>query len=100
MFNAVFSVTLAEGALIRCEEADVRGADVRVAGAVAGNLSADSTLVLEAGARVVGDLAAPQIGIRPGALLRGRVDTGDASSAPSRPARASRAASANAATRP
>jgi hypothetical protein len=47
-----------------------------VAGAVAGNLHGSELVVLEAGARVVGDVSAPSIGIRPGALLRGRVETG------------------------
>jgi cytoskeletal protein CcmA (bactofilin family) len=65
-------LSIAETALIR---SDVSGKRVVVRGAIAGNVSADESLVLEAGARVVGDLAAPKIGIRPGALLRGNVST-------------------------
>ncbi len=45
-------------------------------GAVAGDVSADEAIVLEPGARVLGDLGAPQIGIRPGAMVRGNVSTG------------------------
>jgi cytoskeletal protein CcmA (bactofilin family) len=57
-------------------KSDVSGRRVTVQGAVAGNVSATESIVLLAGARVVGDLAAPQIGIRPGALVRGMVSTG------------------------
>src|SRR4051812_23899877 len=64
---------IAETALIR---SDVRARRVTVRGAVAGNISADEAILLEPGARVVGDLGAPQIGIRPGALVRGNVSTG------------------------
>src|SRR5215468_2216170 len=62
-----------EGDLV---QSDVSGRRVTVRGAVAGNVSATEAIVLEAGARVVGDLGAPQIGIRPGALVRGMVSTG------------------------
>jgi cytoskeletal protein CcmA (bactofilin family) len=82
-------LTIGETALIK---SDVRGRRVTVRGAVAGNVSATEALVLDAGARVVGDLAAPQIGIRPGALLRGMVSTGaPAAAAPVASAAASRA---------
>jgi cytoskeletal protein CcmA (bactofilin family) len=66
-------VTVGEGALI---QSDVRGRRVTVHGAIAGNVSGDEAVILEPGARVVGDLGAPQIGIRPGALVRGNVSTG------------------------
>ena len=65
-------LTIGEGALV---QSDVSGRRVTVAGAVAGSVSATEAIVLEAGARVVGDLGAPQIGIRPGALVRGHVST-------------------------
>jgi len=65
-------LTIGESALIK---SDVSARRVVVRGAVAGNVSADESVVLESGARVVGDLGAPQIGIRPGALLRGNVST-------------------------
>jgi cytoskeletal protein CcmA (bactofilin family) len=63
---------IAETALIR---SDVSALRVVVRGAVLGNISAEQAIVLEAGARVVGDLNAPQIGIRPGGLCRGHVST-------------------------
>src|SRR5882724_7644159 len=63
---------IAETALIR---SDVTARRVVVRGAVLGNISADEAIVLEAGARVVGDLEAPQVGIRPGGLVRGNVST-------------------------
>src|SRR6185369_1948958 len=66
-------LTIGDGALIK---SDVSGRRVVVFGAVAGNVSATEAIVLEPGARVVGDLGAPQIGIRPGALVRGNVSTG------------------------
>src|SRR5262245_25099360 len=65
-------LAIGETALIR---SDVTGRRVTVRGAVAGNVSATEAIILEAGARVVGDLGAPQIGIRPGALVRGMVST-------------------------
>src|SRR4051794_27522594 len=65
-------ILIAEGALIR---SDVTGRRVVIHGAVAGNVSAKEAIILEPGARVVGDLGAPQIGIRPGALVRGNVST-------------------------
>ena len=61
----------------------VSGGRVVVRGAVAGNVRGREAVVLEDGARVVGDLVAPQIGIRPGGLLRGHVSSGDAFSASS-----------------
>ncbi|KYF80778.1 hypothetical protein BE11_08915, partial [Sorangium cellulosum] len=65
-------VTIGEGALI---QSDVRGRRVVVRGAVAGNISGEEAVILEPGARVVGDLGAPQIGIHAGALVRGNVTT-------------------------
>lgn len=65
-------LTIGEAALVR---SDVSGRSVVVRGAVAGNVTAAELIVLEAGARVVGDLGAPRIGIRPGALVRGHVST-------------------------
>lgn len=83
-------LVIAETALIK---SDVSGRRVIVRGAVAGNVSADELIVVEPGARIVGDLGAPQIGIRPGGLIRGHVATG----APL-PARAPQAAAAPAQT--
>ncbi|WP_437992286.1 bactofilin family protein [Sorangium sp. So ce145] len=86
-------VTIGEGALI---QSDVRGRRVVVRGAVAGNISGDEAVILEPGARVVGDLGAPQIGIHAGALVRGNVTTGAplAVAAAPAPARAAAAAPA------
>jgi cytoskeletal protein CcmA (bactofilin family) len=86
-------LTIGETALVK---SDVSGRRVVVRGAVAGNVSGDESLVLERGARVVGDLSAPSIGIRPGALVRGNVSTSSSgegagrarSTAAARPARA------------
>src|SRR5690349_17801375 len=77
-------VNIFESALIK---SDVRGKRVVVRGAVAGNVAATEALVLEAGAKVVGDLAAPSIGIRPGALVRGNVSTSGDAPAPRAAAR-------------
>src|SRR5262245_49494662 len=65
-------LTIGEGALVK---SDVRARRVIVRGAVRGNVSADELLILEAGARVLGDLGAPQVGIRPGGLVKGHVST-------------------------
>ncbi|WP_437590622.1 bactofilin family protein [Sorangium sp. So ce1000] len=84
-------VTIGEGALI---QSDVRGRRVVVRGAVAGNISGDEAVILEPGARVVGDLGAPQIGIHAGALVRGNVTTGAPLAAVPAPAPARAAAAA------
>jgi cytoskeletal protein CcmA (bactofilin family) len=65
-------VIIGETALIK---SDVRARRVIVRGAVRGNVSADELLILDAGARVLGDLGAPQVGIRPGGLVKGHVST-------------------------
>jgi cytoskeletal protein CcmA (bactofilin family) len=90
-------VTLGESALVR---GDVRGRRVVIHGAVAGNVSAEESLILEPGARVVGDLGAPRIGIRPGALVRGNVSTTGPLTASAAAAPARGRATAPAATRP
>lgn len=71
--NVKGELVIAETALIK---SDVSGRRVIVRGAVAGNVSADELIVVEAGARIVGVIGAPQIGIRPGGLIRGHVATG------------------------
>lgn len=85
-----------------------------VRGAVRGDLVAEDAVILEAGARVVGDLRAPRIAIAPGGLVRGHVQTSGSqapararsaaagatrSAAPSAAAKAATAAPATAATR-
>src|SRR5688572_21202262 len=71
--NVQGELLIGETALVK---SDVFGRRIIVRGAVAGNVSATELIVLEPGARVVGDIGAPQIGIRPGALVRGNVATG------------------------
>ena len=66
-------VLVSETALLK---SDVRGRRVTVRGAVVGDVSAEEVIVLEPGARVLGDLGAPQIGIRAGGMVRGNVSTG------------------------
>src|SRR5258708_36181627 len=57
--------------------AGVRGRRLVVRGAVKGDLVGDEAILLEEGARVVGDIRAPRVVIGPGALVRGYVDTGE-----------------------
>jgi cytoskeletal protein CcmA (bactofilin family) len=80
--------------------ANVRGRRLVVRGAVQGDLLGEEAVVLEEGARVVGDVKAPRVAIAHGALMRGQVQTADddsarpagraaaAKSAPAQPARA------------
>jgi cytoskeletal protein CcmA (bactofilin family) len=94
-------VIIFETALLK---SDVRARRITVRGAVAGDVSADEAIVLEAGARVLGDLGAPQIGIRPGGMVRGNVSTGgplpETKSVAAAPAAAGRARPAAPAARP
>ncbi|HNS95867.1 MAG TPA: polymer-forming cytoskeletal protein [Polyangiaceae bacterium] len=55
-------------------QADVTAERIIVRGAIAGELSAKESIVLEEGCRVVGGLRAPRLRIEPGALYRGRID--------------------------
>jgi hypothetical protein len=48
-----------------------------VRGAVQGDLLGEEAVVLEDGARVVGDVRAPRVAIAQGALMRGEVQTAD-----------------------
>jgi cytoskeletal protein CcmA (bactofilin family) len=63
-----------------------------VRGAVKGDLTAEDALVLESGAKVVGDLRAPRIAIAAGGLVRGNVQTGAAGAARPRTQSAARPA--------
>jgi cytoskeletal protein CcmA (bactofilin family) len=62
-----------------------------VRGAVKGDLHASEAIVLEAGAKVVGDVNAPRVAIAEGALVRGHVQTGAGGARPSTEKRASAA---------
>jgi cytoskeletal protein CcmA (bactofilin family) len=57
--------------------AGVRGRRLLVRGAVRGDLTGEEAVLLEDGARVVGDVRAPRVVIAPGALVRGFVDTSE-----------------------
>ncbi|MCK6537015.1 MAG: polymer-forming cytoskeletal protein [Polyangiaceae bacterium] len=65
---------------------NVSGAQILVAGQVGGDLTGTEAVMLERGARVIGDLVAPRIGIAEGALVRGRVRTEGEPTAPRRAA--------------
>jgi cytoskeletal protein CcmA (bactofilin family) len=72
--------------------AGVRGRRLLVRGAVKGDLLGEESILLEQGARVVGDVRAPRVAIAPGAMVRGYVQTGDADGASARTARVQPAA--------
>jgi cytoskeletal protein CcmA (bactofilin family) len=56
--------------------ATIRGRRLVVRGAVQGDLIGAEAVVLEDGARVLGDVRAPRVAIAEGALMRGHVQTG------------------------
>jgi cytoskeletal protein CcmA (bactofilin family) len=62
-------------------QAEVTADRIVVRGALAGDLHAQDSIVLEEGCRVAGDLQAPRIRIDQGALYRGRIEMGDAPTA-------------------
>jgi cytoskeletal protein CcmA (bactofilin family) len=66
------AVTVDETGLVA---ANVAARRVVVRGAVRGDLTADEAILVERGARVVGDLRAPRIAVAAGALVRGYVET-------------------------
>jgi cytoskeletal protein CcmA (bactofilin family) len=70
----------------------IRGRRLVVRGAVKGDLHGEEAIVLEEGARVVGDLRAPRVAIGPGALVRGFVETGEGGGAGPKASRAHAAA--------
>jgi cytoskeletal protein CcmA (bactofilin family) len=72
--------------------AGVKGRRLVVRGAVKGDLVGDEAILLEDGARVVGDVRAPRVAIGVGALVRGYVETGEPGAAPTRQARPQAAA--------
>lgn len=65
---------------------NISGAQILIAGQVQGDLTGSEAVLLERGARVVGDLVAPRIGIADGALVRGSVRTEGEPTAPRRAA--------------
>jgi hypothetical protein len=71
-------VTVEQGGLVA---SNVGARRIVVRGAVKGDLTATESIVLDEGARVVGDLRAPRIAIA-GGLVRGYVQAGDGQAAP------------------
>jgi len=67
------------GEVVLGEESAVRGSvtgsHITVSGAVQGDVRGSEAVLLERGARVVGDLTAPRIGVMTGALVKGVVRT-------------------------
>ena len=72
--------------------ASVQGRRLVVRGAVKGDLLGEEAVVLEDGARVVGDVRAPRVAIASGALVRGYVETGEGGGAAGRASRSEAAA--------
>lgn len=72
--------------------AGIQGRRLVVRGAVRGDLLGEESVLLEDGARVVGDVRAPRVAIAPGALVRGFVETGEGERAAARTARVATAA--------
>jgi cytoskeletal protein CcmA (bactofilin family) len=72
--------------------ASVQGRRLVVRGAVKGDLLGEEAVVLEDGARVVGDVRAPRVAIAAGALVRGYVETGEGNGAAARVSRGEAAA--------
>jgi cytoskeletal protein CcmA (bactofilin family) len=65
-------VLLGDSAAVR---GNITGTQLTISGAVMGDLRGSEAVLVESGARVVGDLLAPRIGIAEGALVRGNVRT-------------------------
>lgn len=63
--------------IVGMARASLAGARVTISGAVVGDISATEAIVLEATARVVGNLRAPRISVALGAQIRGDLDMGE-----------------------
>jgi cytoskeletal protein CcmA (bactofilin family) len=74
---------------------DLAGRRVVVRGAVKGDVTGQEAVVLEDGAKVVGDVRAPRVAIAPGALVRGYVETSGAGASRPRAVPAARSSSTN-----
>jgi cytoskeletal protein CcmA (bactofilin family) len=70
--NVDGDIAIAESGVVR---GNLTGAQLTISGTVQGDLRGSEALLIERGARVLGDLSAPRIGIAPGALVRGLVRT-------------------------
>jgi cytoskeletal protein CcmA (bactofilin family) len=65
-------VIIAPNAVVK---GNVTATEIQVAGNILGNLTASDLVMINTGARVVGDLAGARIGVAEGALVRGLVRT-------------------------
>ena len=93
IFGRVEGDVSTSGEVVVGEDGVVRGnitaEKISVQGAVQGDLRGTEAVLLERGAKVVGDLSAPRIGIANGALVRGMVRTeGEPALAPNKRASA------------
>ncbi len=61
---------VAKGAVL---EAEVDARAVHVAGSITGNVNASDSLIVEAGAAIVGDVTTPRLVVAEGAHFKGRV---------------------------
>ena len=68
------NVTLTVGSKAQLENAELRGARIRVLGAVTGSLMASERIELAASAKVSGALSANQVVIADGAVFNGGID--------------------------
>lgn len=66
------SLTVGEGALI---QAELNAHTITISGAVTGNVTATDKIEIRETGSVDGDIKAPRVAVREGAILRGRVDT-------------------------
>jgi cytoskeletal protein CcmA (bactofilin family) len=78
------SVTIGQGARVK---ADIRAKSVSVAGEVTGNIVATEQVVIRKTATMLGNLAAPRVGLEDGCCFRGSVEM-EAPAAKGRPASA------------
>jgi cytoskeletal protein CcmA (bactofilin family) len=95
--NVTGNVTIGASGRVR---GSINGAQLTIAGHVQGDLRGTLAVFLESGARVAGDISSPRVGIAPGALARGHVQTDGEPAAATRPASATAARPAAAAVRP
>jgi cytoskeletal protein CcmA (bactofilin family) len=79
IFGRVEGDVSVNGELVLGEDSAVKGnvsgSHITVSGAVQGDVRGSEAVLLERGARVVGDLMAPRIGVATGALVKGMVRT-------------------------
>jgi len=75
------AISLTETLFVDAEgivQADVSARDVVISGIVLGNVTADNSVTLNPGARLIGNIAAPRLIISDGAAFAGDVEMGDA----------------------